>query len=159
MYKRDRKVRLKEIINALSELVVTLNDQVTPLMEEVEKRLSSLAELLEANFIIQQYPNIDFTQIWHKAIYMRAELREYYIAALRRGESLTGEPRITINTIHSVKGGECDNVVLLTDISPRTYEEAIKDYDNECRVFYVGVTRAIQNLFIIEPYQDFNFEI
>ena len=125
------------------------------------KELSSFKDndLLEANFIIQQYPNIDFTQIWHKAIYMRAELREYYIAALRRGESLTGEPRITINTIHSVKGGECDNVVLLTDISPRTYEEAIKDYDNECRVFYVGVTRAIQNLFIIEPYQDFNFEI
>ena len=52
MDKRERKVRLKEIINALSELVVTLNDQVTPLMDEVEKRLSSLAELLEANFIV-----------------------------------------------------------------------------------------------------------
>ena len=33
MDKRERKVRLKEIINALSELVVTLNDQVTPLMD------------------------------------------------------------------------------------------------------------------------------
>ena len=117
------------------------------------------SDVMSPGFIKEKYPHVDFSQIWHKSINMRAELREYYIAALRRGEKLSSEPRITINTIHSVKGGECDNVVILSDISPRTYDEMEKDYDNECRVFYVGVTRAKQNLYIVEPYQDFRFEL
>lgn len=73
MDKRERKVRLKEIINALSELVVTLNDQVTPLMDEVEKRLSSLAELLEANFIVPS--DFDESELYQSIL---SECLEYH---------------------------------------------------------------------------------
>jgi DNA helicase II / ATP-dependent DNA helicase PcrA len=69
------------------------------------------------------------------------------LAATRQGESLTGDARIRISTIHGAKGAEADNVMLLTDISPRTQEES----DDEARVFYVGLTRAKQNLHIITP--------
>lgn len=73
MNKRERTVRLKEIINALSELVVTLNDQVTPLMDEVEKRLSSLAELLEANFIVPS--DFDESELYQSIL---SECLEYH---------------------------------------------------------------------------------
>ena len=34
----------------------------------------------------------------------------------RNGELLKQEPRIKLSTIHGMKGGECDNVVLLSDL-------------------------------------------
>ena len=73
--------------------------------------------------------------------------REYFLAATRQGESLSGDSRIRISTIHGAKGAEADNVLLMTDIANRTTEES----DDETRVFYVGLTRAKQNLHIITP--------
>lgn len=96
-------------------------------------------------------------KIWHKVLTkIGVEDREYYIAARRKGESLVGEPRIKVSTIHGAKGGEADNVVLFTDISARTFHGM---GDDEVRVFYVGVTRAKQNLFIIQPKTPFYFTL
>ena len=77
--------------------------------------------------------------------------RSYIRAMLRRGEKITKEPRIRISTIHAAKGGEATNVILLTDISSRVFKSYQKNPDDESRVFYVGVTRAKENLFLIEP--------
>ena len=49
------------------------------------------------------------------------------------------------------KGGEAENVVLFTDISPSADEEMRRNPDDMHRVFYVGVTRTKQNLYIVEP--------
>ena len=38
------------------------------------------------------------------------------------GEQLNKKPRIELSTIHSVKGGEEDNVVLLTDLTTNTHK-------------------------------------
>jgi DNA helicase-2/ATP-dependent DNA helicase PcrA len=70
---------------------------------------------------------------------------------MSRGESILRQPRITLSTIHGVKGGECDNVVLITDVSYKVYEELQQRPDDELRVFYVAVTRAKENLYIVEP--------
>tara|TARA_R110000751_G_scaffold1179_3_gene4589 strand:- start:1222 stop:2718 length:1497 start_codon:yes stop_codon:yes gene_type:complete len=75
----------------------------------------------------------------------------YIRAMLRRGEKITKEPRIRLSTIHAAKGGEADNVVLLTDITTRVYKNYQENPDDENRVFYVGVTRTKKNLFLIEP--------
>lgn len=77
--------------------------------------------------------------------------REYYLSVLRIGHRLQDEPKIHINTIHGVKGGEADNVALMTDMTSRSYDSMQLNADNEHRVFYVGVTRARQNLHIIQP--------
>ncbi len=58
------------------------------------------------------------------------------------------DAHIRIGTIHSAKGGQADSVVLLTDMSPTTYEH-IKT-DAETRVWYVGITRAKYKLYIME---------
>lgn len=98
--------------------------------------------------------------IWHKALdKISYREREYFISALRRGETLVGTPRIKISTIHGVKGGEADNVIIMTDMSYKTHLEMQRDEDNEHRVFYVAATRARQNLHIIMPRSNMAYSI
>lgn len=100
------------------------------------------------------------TQIWHEALdTISFDDREYFIAARKQGESLTKEPRIRVSTIHGAKGGECENVVLHTDMSLKTYNQMMINYDDEVRVFYVGITRAKEKLFIVQPSQTCYFSI
>jgi superfamily I DNA/RNA helicase len=90
--------------------------------------------------------------IWSEAMDKMPDTdRAYITAMLRRGEKFNGVPRITASTIHGSKGGEADNVVLFTDLSAAADNEMAVNPDDMHRVFYVGVTRTKQNLFIVEP--------
>jgi len=84
-----------------------------------------------------------------------------YLQALERfnPENLTADPLINLSTVHVAKGGECDNVMLFTDISRANRDEMEKDSDDTNRVFYVGVTRAKKELHIIQPQQERGFII
>lgn len=98
--------------------------------------------------------------IWHEAFdNMQAREREYFIACLRRGETLVKVPRIRISTIHGAKGAEADHVVVMTDVSRRVYDSMLRDPDDELRVFYVAFTRARHSLFILEPHTNMAFEV
>jgi superfamily I DNA/RNA helicase len=80
-----------------------------------------------------------------------SEKEVLYISSVRRsGERILGDakPRIRLSTIHKAKGGEADNVALLTETSRACAESP--DQDSEVRTFYVGATRARHNLHIIE---------
>lgn len=85
--------------------------------------------------------------------------RDFFLAARKRGEALLKEPRIRISTIHSAKGAEADNVLLLTDMSYRCFENMNKRPDDEARVFYVAVTRAKETLNVILPKTNLSFAI
>jgi len=56
-------------------------------------------------------------------------------------------PRISIGTIHTAKGLQSDNVILGLDVSSKVFNR-LHD-DDERRVFYVGMTRANHNLFLV----------
>jgi hypothetical protein len=89
--------------------------------------------------------------IWSEAMDKLPETdRAYITAMLRRGEKFNGIPRITASTIHGSKGGEADNVVLFTDLSPAADEAMRINPDDTHRVFYVGVTRTKENLYIVD---------
>ena len=75
--------------------------------------------------------------------------REYIRSCLRNGEKFSDKPRITISTIHQSKGGEADNVVLITDMGRLSWEAL--GTDEEQRVWYVAITRTRKNLFIVRP--------
>lgn len=91
-------------------------------------------------------------RIWHEALDGIALTRRgYYVSVLRRGGSLTAPPRLRVDTIHGVKGGEADNVLLMTDMTKRTYDGMLEDPDDEARVFYVGATRAREALHVVLP--------
>ena len=67
------------------------------------------------------------------------------------GEDLTKNPRISISTIHGVKGNERENVVVTTDLAGAAFIDYEKDPDDTHRLFYVACTRTEKNLYIIEP--------
>ena len=74
-----------------------------------------------------------------------------YLRRLEKiGEDIKGEPRIRVSTIHQAKGGECDNVIVLLDVGRLVHKAYRKNPDDEHRVFYVAVTRAKENLYIVE---------
>lgn len=103
---------------------------------------------------------IDVGPIWHDALIgIPLEDREYYLICLRRGERLTGMPRVRIETIHGAKGAEAENVLLKTDLSYKTHKGYELDPDSEHRVFYVGVTRASENLFLVAPQTQYGYQL
>jgi len=98
------------------------------------------------------YGLLDISKPWHQALEaIPAETREYYQTVLRSGRKVSAEPKIFINTIHGVKGGEADHVVVISDMAKKTYDEYQKDFDSEHRVAFVAVTRAKERLTIVLP--------
>ena len=71
---------------------------------------------------------------------------------IRNEEKLSQDPRIKLSTIHAAKGGEATNVLIILDNTKKIREAIEKNqdkYDEEQRVWYVGVTRTKQNLYIM----------
>ena len=77
--------------------------------------------------------------------------REFLRAIESRNTSGDTEAKINLSTIHGAKGGEADNVMLLTDISRKAQEAMEVNADDETRVFYVGATRARETQHIVQP--------
>ena len=86
----------------------------------------------------------EFTSDYEECLYIRE--------MLSNGEELRKAPRVKLSTIHSAKGGEADNVLLILD-NTKTIRDALDKssdkQDEEHRVWYVGVTRTKQNLYIM----------
>jgi len=90
--------------------------------------------------------------IWHEALTkIGAEKIDYIIAILRRGTKLTGKVQVKLSTIHGAKGGEADNVLLFTDLSPKFAKDYDHNADDINRLLYVGITRTRETLHIIHP--------
>jgi DNA helicase-2/ATP-dependent DNA helicase PcrA len=85
--------------------------------------------------------------------------KEYIKELVTSGEDLNKPPRIKLSTIHSVKGEESENVVLFTDLERIIYEAAQVNKDTEHRLFFVGVTRAKENLFIMNQGYEYQYNI
>ena len=91
-------------------------------------------------------------QVWFEAFNDAGTRRINYLRKMRaNGEQLNKKPRIELSTIHAAKGGESQNVVLLTDLTKTTMEGYEKNPDDENRLYYVGATRTKENLHIVEP--------
>lgn len=87
---------------------------------------------------------------WFDALRIPDSKKSYYRAIRRHGYSTTDKPKVNCSTIHSVKGGEADNVVVIDAMARRTYREFEEvNPDAEHRVQYVGATRAKENLSIL----------
>jgi len=72
-----------------------------------------------------------------------------YIREMLSNGAFEEHPRIRVSTIHAVKGGEADHVVLMLDMARKTFSSFQANPDPEHRVFYVGATRAKKTLTIV----------
>ena len=97
---------------------------------------------------------VDYSLEWYEAFNNIAiTTREYMRLMLDNGENILKKPRIKVSTIHGAKGGEATNVVLFLNQTVNTMK-AFKKFkskrDEEYRVWYVGTTRSMKNLFLIK---------
>ena len=92
------------------------------------------------------------TDRWFDVFTVDPEECLYIREMLRHEEELSKDARVKLLTIHSAKGGEATNVLLILD-NTKTIREAVdksfEKADEENRVWYVGVTRTSQNLYIM----------
>ena len=103
-------------------------------------------------FLLKEKHGLLSEEIWHKALTKISEdRRDYLVSLLRRNTKLTGHVPIKLSTIHGAKGGEADNVLLLSDLSTRFAKDYEKNSDDINRLLYVGITRAKQTLHIVLP--------
>lgn len=73
---------------------------------------------------------------------------EYGVRVFRLPEE-ERTPKVIVGTIHSVKGGEADQVYLWPDLSPAGYRDLTgANRDRLNRLFYVAVTRARDTLIV-----------
>jgi len=103
------------------------------------------------------------TQRWFDVFKTDPEESLYIREMLRLNEELSKPARVKLSTIHAAKGGEATNVLLILD-NTKKIREAIErsedKYDEEQRVWYVGVTRTKQNLYILTAkYEDKGYDI
>lgn len=85
---------------------------------------------------------------WHQAIRMTHE-RDYLLRLYRQYGTIEIEATVELTTMHSVKGGQRDRVILLNSMTQRTLQSYYKDKDSEIRTFYVGLTRVADRLDIV----------
>tara|TARA_S200002703_G_scaffold159370_1_gene172609 strand:- start:603 stop:2036 length:1434 start_codon:yes stop_codon:yes gene_type:complete len=103
--------------------------------------------------------NIPLETSWEVALQRISESDRNYIRhILRSGHRLDEKVSIKLSTIHGAKGGESQNVILFADISKRINDGMWVNRDDERRVFYVGMTRAKENLYIIPSTSPYEFE-
>ena len=97
---------------------------------------------------------VDYNLEWYEAFNnITITTREYMRLMLDNGENILKKPRIKVSTIHGAKGGEATNVVLFLNQTINTLKGAKKSkskQDEEYRVWYVGTTRSMKNLYLIK---------
>ena len=87
----------------------------------------------------------------------------YFIRLLKRygQKELDNTPKIIIDTIHSVKGGEAHNVVLYGKANyPSNYQtKSKKEKTNEKKVWYTGATRARNTIHLLSTDYKYNYPL
>lgn len=93
----------------------------------------------------------------------KPEQTVYFTRLLQRygQKTLDQIPSIVIDTIHSVKGGEADNVLIYSKTNwPASFSHKnTLEQSDEKRVYYTGVTRARDTLHILSTDHRYNYPI
>lgn len=109
-----------------------------------DHKMLSLADLRSAHGLL--IPDANWYDVF---LSMDLERRGYYRRILRHHKSLNVAPQVQLETIHGAKGAEASHVALFTEQSRRVWEESRIAPDDEHRVWYVGATRAKEELHIV----------
>jgi DNA helicase-2/ATP-dependent DNA helicase PcrA len=116
----------------------------------------TMNELLEAKEItdIQDFipgTKWDNKKPWYEVFTKASDKEVTYIRSMLENNERLSEPaRIFLSTIHAIKGGEEDNVILSLELGDKIIKSMKRSKDRadeEHRVWYVGITRARNNLY------------
>ncbi len=129
---------------------INLFEEVRKTNGRDEKKMTLLSSFIKKNY--------DLRKPWYDNFEWEEKKIKYYRDVIFHKTDIH-ICRIKINTIHSVKGDEADNVVVLLDITKQVYVNLQNNNDNEYRVLYVGCTRAKKRLFIVEAESPYQYKI
>lgn len=90
----------------------------------------------------------DLTKPWFEVFNFENDVMAYYRDLVKAKTDLS-DRSIMVNTIHGVKGGEADNVVLMLDFTKAVRHNMERNPDSELRCLYVAITRAKKRLHIV----------
>ena len=93
----------------------------------------------------------------YDALKVSESQRDYIEAMQRRGDDLLSVPRIKLSTFHAMKGGEDDNCVVYTASTASCVHSEYPD--DEHRAFYVAITRARENLYILQTDNKYRYTL
>jgi superfamily I DNA/RNA helicase len=155
---KDKKVGLQRIKDFYAS--VPKQGQNAVVKRGYQQRLDTLAP--DAELTMDQLQQefgllVGAEQSGFEVLRVGSAEREYIAALYRRGDDLLSEPRIKISTFHAMKGGEDDNCLVWL-ASTRACAES-EHPDDEHRAFYVGVTRARHNLYILQSSERYRYTI
>lgn len=88
------------------------------------------------------------TKPWYQKFNLPLDVSNYYRNLIENRADMSNE-NFMVNTIHGVKGGEADNVVLLLDFTRSVKENYLRATDSELRCLYVACTRAKKRLHLV----------
>lgn len=112
---------------------------------EAEDPLSKMTMAqLRAGFGLLVGPEVAATE----ALRLGEQESEYVLSLERRGVDISARPRVKVSTFHAMKGGEDDNVAVFLGTTRSCTKSPYPE--DETRAFYVGVTRARENLVIVQ---------
>lgn len=145
-YKKGNKSTVKKEYEAIKKF------------EEVRK-LNIMTEEDEYKLKPHLKKSVDLTKEWYKNFNWDNEKLLYFREIIANKNFNWDNIKIRVNTIHTVKGGEADNVILLTDITKNVNRNLQQNPDSENRVLYVGITRAKERLYIRDPHSRYYYRI
>jgi len=121
--------------------------EVINIIERARKRnkITETDEIRVKLFLKDKF-NID--KSWFEQMNLDNDTVAYYKDLIRWKSDLKSRS-LTVNTIHGVKGGEADNVVLMLDFTRSVQNNMEHNPDSELRCLYVACTRAKKNLHIV----------
>jgi DNA helicase II / ATP-dependent DNA helicase PcrA len=137
--------------------VSTADMKAIRLYEDVRKeRIMSTSDEYQLKPYIKD--KMDLNKPWFDAFKWPSIKCDYIRDLLAKKVSIK-DPKIDVGTIHSVKGGEADNVIVLADITKSVKDNLERNPDAEHRVFYVGCTRAKKRLYILQADSKYSYPI
>jgi superfamily I DNA/RNA helicase len=154
---------LKEVEEFIRSLGLVYNKNGTPSVKK--NHIKIINQFEQARKLRNVPPSIiphlkegfSFNTPWYDNLNWEEDEITYY-RDLIKNKSDINKCNIRINTIHSVKGAEADNVVVLTDVTRQVHVNIRNNPDSEYRVLYVGCTRSKKRLFLVENYTRYAYE-
>ena len=121
--------------------------KVINLYEKVRKeRIMTPADAKALQWYLPRQYSLDSP--WYD-VFKWSSIKIDYVRNLIANKTSVHDPKVLVSTIHSVKGGEADNVAVFSGVTGSVYENINRNPDSEHRVFYVGCTRAKKRLYIV----------
>lgn len=143
----------------LSKYGIVYNDKGTPsVSSRIVRAITAYEKFRKTRkwddhvdeLIVDQYSRKDVknTKPWYDKFNLPLDVSNYYRNLIENKADMTND-KLMLNTIHGVKGGEADNVVLMLDFTRSVKENYLRATDSELRCLYVACTRAKKRLHIV----------